>query len=162
MARRWWSNRRSRSLRRFGPGTSRVSGRHHCRILDRDRQLPALDVHPQRSAVVDVSGDQGSADLRFELALQEALERPGAVDRIEAFAGDQGAGRGRKLQTDVAVGEALPEIRRLEIDDLFDLRQGERPEQHYVVDPVQELGPEMATQFAHHLVSRLLGDLAFG
>jgi len=66
-------------------------------------QIAVGEVHPQRLAFGDVAGDQRAADARFERALQEALQRTGAVDRIVALAGDVLAGGFGELETDTCL-----------------------------------------------------------
>ena len=47
-----------------------------------------------------------------------------------------------------------------QVDDALDLREAERVEQDDVVDAVEELGPEVAVELAHHQRPGLGLDLA--
>ncbi len=47
-----------------------------------------------------------------------------------------------------------------QVDDALDLRQGEGPEEYGVVEPVQELRPEVQPQLPHDRVASRLADLA--
>ena len=63
---------------------------------------------------------------------------------------------------DALFGQALAELVELEIDDPFDLVQREGGEQDDVVDPVEELRPEVVPQLAHDGGAGLGLDFAVG
>ena len=46
--------------------------------------------------------------------------------------------------------EPGPQVVEHQVDDALDLGLGQRLEQHDVVEPVEELGPEVAAQLGHH------------
>ncbi len=91
-------------------------------------------------------GDQRPGNAGLQVVLQVALERPGAIDRIVGGLGDEGTGRLGQLQTEFAVQQPLAQLATCRSTTLFDLLQGQRLEQHDIVDPVEKLGAEGAAQ----------------
>jgi hypothetical protein len=94
-------------------------------------------------AVGDVAGQQGPADARLDLALDEAPQRACAVDGVVALAGDEHPRRLAELEGDAPVGQPGADVGDLQVDDPLDLGQRERLEQHDVVDAVEELRAEV-------------------
>ena len=56
------------------------------RVLVPDDEPVVLQLDPDDRAVLDLAGEQGAADAGLDLAGDEAAQRPGAVDRVEALA----------------------------------------------------------------------------
>ena len=79
--------------------------------------------------------------------LDGPLERSSAVDRVVASIGQEFPGRWRERQGQAPLGQQLVQAPQLEIHDPVNIGTGERPEDHDVVDPVQEFGSEMAAKF---------------
>ena len=61
------------------------------------------------------------------------------------------------LQRHAALGEAVAQVVEHQVDDPLDLGLRQRLEQHDVVDPVEELGPEVRPQLAPGPPSRASG-----
>ena len=91
-----------------------------------------------------VAGEQRPTDAGLDLVGDEAAQRAGAVDRVEALLGDEATRVLGHLERHAAIGEPGAQVVEHQLDDALDLRLGERLEQHDVVDPVEELGPEVA------------------
>ena len=128
------------------------------RRADPHRQFVPVQLDPERRARGDLAGDLRAGNPRLQLALQKALERPRAEDRIEAGAGDVRNRHRRNLQCQSALCEPLPQLLATQADDLLDLCQRQRPEQHDLIDAIEEFGPEVRPQLAHHPVARHLGQ----
>ena len=132
-------------------------------------ERPVLHPDLDQRSVGDLAGDQRPADPGLEGALEEALQRPGAVDRVVALAGDVLPRRVRELELHPAAGEPAAEVLEEEPDDLPDLVEAERLEEHHVVDPIQELRPEVTLVLeaepvaslvrGHHQLSRAVVDI---
>ena len=101
-------------------------------------------------AVVHVAAEQRPADAGLDLVGDEPAQRAGAVHRVEALFGDEPAGVLADLERHPPVGQPGPQVVEHQVDDALDLRLGQRLEQHDVVDPVEELGPEVPAQLGHH------------
>src|SRR5215216_627984 len=119
--------------------------------LDRDRlALPGVEgelVHVR----ID---DDGVALLKLALehlerqrvqhaALDRALERAGAVDRVVALLDEQVLGGVGELERDLALAQAAHEAGELDLDDLAQLLLRERVEDDDLVDAVDELRREV-------------------
>ena len=126
----------------------RRRGAHAC-APDRARWVTTIwspststrSVEPSISPVAQ----QRAGDAGLHLAGDEPAQRPGTVDRVVARPRDEAAGLLTDLQRDVAVREPVAQLAEHQLDDVLDLAQGERGEQHRVVDPVEELGPEVSS-----------------
>src|SRR5262249_32548463 len=81
------------------------------------------------------------------------------VDRIKTLAGDEFPRRIAEYQLDVAIGEALTQLNRQQIDDTLNLRYGQRLEQDNIIHSVQKFWPEVLTHLPHHRSPGLLGEL---
>src|SRR5439155_327661 len=97
-------------------------------------------VHDQPVAVADLPRDELLRQRGLDRALHDALERPGAVDRVEPALGEEVLGLVGEHELEVAVGEPGLEPRELDVDDLPQVGARQRVEDHHVVDAVQELG----------------------
>src|SRR6266481_6534148 len=78
----------------------------------------------------------------LDLLLDGALQRPCAIHRIEAGLPEQVAGAVLEREIHVALGQALAQVKQLDVDDCADLACAEWMEDHDVVDAVAELRPE--------------------
>src|SRR5208337_71841 len=132
------------------------------RVFVADGDLAPGRVHPDDGAVRDVAGQQRAPDAGLYVARDEAAQRAGAVDGIEALLGDEPPGLLGELQRLRPGGQPLPQAVEHEVHDALDLRLGERLEQHDVVQAVEELRAEIAAQGTHHPVAGVGLDLPFG
>jgi membrane-bound lytic murein transglycosylase D len=123
-----------------GKGAVRVPHRNH--IL---RSEPPLE-DQLRDGVLD-------------LPLDGALERPRAEHRVEAGLGDLGQCRGRDVEPHVHRFEPLLERAQLDPGDRGDVGRVESMEDDRLVDPVQELGPEVLLDLAPDRILDLLERL---
>ena len=112
--------------------------------------------------VGDGVGEQGPADAGFELVLQESAQRARPVDGVKAFGSDVLPRRVGEFQIKAALGQAPVQVFDKQVNDAFDLGQGERFEQHDVVEAVEELWPEVAAQLGHHRDAGVILDLPIG
>src|ERR1700739_4884877 len=124
------------------PSQARLNSR---RILVRHGDLAARQADADDGAVADIAGHQGTSDPGLDLAADEPAQRAGAVDRVEALLRDVPAGLLADLEGHLPVGEPGPQVVEHQVDDALDLRQGQRLEQHDLIQAVQELGPEGRT-----------------
>ena len=83
--------------------------------------------------------------------LHVPLERTGAVNGIIGLVSHEVPGLGRKIQSDLAFGQTLAQMIKLQFHNLRHLVASERQEEHGLVNTVQELRPEVILQFVEHL-----------
>ena len=97
-------------------------------------------------------GEQERGQRILQLLLDDPLERPRPVDRIVALVAEPVARRVVHIQRDLAVGQQGAQPFELDIDDgRHDLAR-QAVEQQGLVDPVDELRPEVRPHHLHHLV----------
>src|SRR4029453_17263959 len=101
--------------------------------LDVDHEVPVLRVHADHGSLRRRAADQRARDACLDLALDEAPQRPGAEDRVEALAGDQVEARLAELEADLPLRQPRAQVLDQERHDLLDLGQHERFEQDGVV-----------------------------
>src|SRR5690554_6023325 len=112
-------------------------------------ELVALDAGLDHRAGFEVAGDDALGQRVFDPALDRALERAGAVDRVVAD-GDEFFHRfAAQLQVEVAFGQTLTQAVELDVGDAGDLLLAQRFEHHHFVDPVDELGTEVLADGVH-------------
>ena len=99
-----------------------------------------------RRAVGQRAVDDLPRERRLDNALDQPLERARAEHRIVAFLRDVPARGFGQLDAQVALGEQLLESLQLQADDVLELRLAQRSEDDDVVEPVQELRPEVLPQ----------------
>ena len=78
--------------------------------------------------------------------LDRPLQRPRAVGRIVALGDQQILGAVGQLDVDLAILEPLHQAAQLDVDDRPHLLAAERVEEDDLVDPVEELRPEVRAQ----------------
>src|SRR5262245_45570673 len=100
-------------------------------------------IDEDRLALVDFAFQKAASERGFDLTLDRAFQRSGAVIRIEAGLRQMRARRVGQLQIDVAFGQAPPEPVELYLDDLFQMLFGQRMEDDDLVHAVEEFGAEM-------------------
>src|SRR5438445_4959133 len=79
----------------------------------------------------------------LDALLDRALERPRAVDRIEAGPGELREGAVSNFQSHLELREALLEVAQLDLRDVPDVLLVQGMEHDDLVDAVDELGPEL-------------------
>ena len=90
------------------------------------------------------------------MALDDALEGAGAVGGVVAFLAEEELGGVVEREGDVLLGEAGEEAAELDVHDVGDLAGVEPVEDNRLVDAVQKLGPEVATEGILHAAVALL------
>src|SRR5690606_33097819 len=113
-------------------------------------QAVALGRHHDGVAGAELAGEDLLRQRVLQLLLDGALERPGAVDRVEADIAKQGQGAVLDAQADLPLGQALAQVGGLDAGDGLDLLAAQRVEDHDLVETVDELGTEVRLHHAHH------------
>ena len=91
------------------------------------------------------SAMERASDARLDLSLDVAAQRPGAIDRVVTTSRDQLARDGTNTsKRKPPISEPCCDVVYLQVDDLLDLLERQRLEQHDLVDAVEELGTEVA------------------
>src|SRR5688500_6381355 len=90
----------------------------------------------------EIAHEDALRERVLELVLDRALQRPGAVHRIEPGFAELVARRIVEYQPDVALGQPLAQIADLYLDDAPDVLAAQGMEHDDLVDPVDELGTE--------------------
>ena len=117
--------------------------RHRDSLVDAtELQLPAAGIGHDLVAVVELATKQLDCQGLDDLLLDRALQGPRAVDRVEAFDGEEFLGRVGEFELDLAVGEPLTDFGQLDVDDGLDLFLAQRVEDDDVVDAVEQLRSE--------------------
>ena len=111
-----------------------------------DRKAVFVGVDRDGRAFLEVAAEEEAAEGGLNVALDVALQGPGAVGRIEAVLGDEGLGLIGEDELDAVVFAALGEVLDEELHDLFDFRFLEGLEKDDLIDAVQELRPEVGIQ----------------
>src|SRR5258708_24236455 len=118
-----------------GPASGRLSGGGFFRRLV-EQHPAATPVDVDRVLRREAAFEDALRERVLDLRLDRALERPRAVDRVEADLGEL-ADRGvRDLEAEVHLRK--PRLQRVELDarDRLDVLLGERVAHHDLVDPV--------------------------
>ena len=122
--------------------------RRRSTLGERDLAARGADLH--RVARRILAAEDLLRERVLDLLLDRALQRPRAVDRIEARRRDGLQRRVGHREPDLELRE--PRLQRLQLDlrDRRDLRFAERMEHDDLVDPVHELGPEAGLDLGQH------------
>ena len=120
--------------------------------LERELRLRPGALHIDRD---DLAGPQLAEQdplrqIVLDLPLDRAAQRPRAEHRIIAPLGQQRPGRGQQLQAHVPVLEPLIHLGDHQVHDGENLLLAEPAEHDGVIDPVQELRPEVLLQLLLH------------
>src|SRR5437763_3892451 len=137
-------------------GVSSGSGRYGRGRLRERESAVGSDVDDDVVAVDELALQHAHRQRLDQVLLDGPLERPRAVDGVEALASHQLLGRLSELQRDLALGESRPQRPQLDLDDALDLLQAERVEDDDLVDAVQELGSEMRPHRVHNPLANLV------
>src|SRR5829696_3259138 len=101
-------------------------------------------VDPDPVALAQLALQDRQREAVDEVALDDALERTGAVGRVVAEVAQEGPGVAGQLDLDAALPDPAGQALDLQVDDPADLRAVERVELDDVVQAVDELGLEVA------------------
>src|SRR5690606_6535763 len=173
----WWSAPPARPCRHQRAGTTHLGaagpapGRNgprpasgsqlRCRGLrDAEGETPVLSVDRDPAALPERAVQEQPGQLVVDLPLDGAAQRPGPVLRLVAAPGQPVHGRLGELHADALALE--PATRRLQqqVGDQAQFLRDELAEHHHLVDPVEELGPEVLPQRPQDLFApRLLVGL---
>src|SRR5918996_643699 len=100
------------------------------------REVVTVAYDPDRVSLVEPALQQLQRDAVLQLALNDALERSRAVDRIVALLREQLAGFGGDLELEVPLRQQLLQPDELEIHDPHEVGPGKWTENDDVVHPV--------------------------
>src|SRR3989442_8662380 len=121
-----------------GPSSARYGSAGRCGCVPvaarpgaLEREPARRDVHHQPLAVADLPCDDLLRQRRLDRALDDALERPGAVDRVEPTLGEEVLGPVGEYELERAVREPGLEAGELDVDDLPQARAAKRVEEHH-------------------------------
>lgn len=107
-------------------------------------------------AFAEVAVEDFKAEWVEDLALDDALEGAGAVGGVVAFLPEEELGGVVEREGDVLLGEAGEEAAELDVHDVGNLAGVKPVEDDRLVDAVQKLGPEVATESFLHAAVALL------
>src|SRR5882672_11214374 len=113
-------------------------------------ELPALHGNPHSPSGAKLALQDLLGERILDALLDRALERARAVHRVIAGLAQVIAGRVVEHEFDVTFGQALAQVSELDVDDDPDLVRAERMEDDNVVEPVDELGPEVLLHDFEH------------
>src|SRR5512132_1899090 len=108
-----------------------------------DRQRAVRDVDPHGVALVELAGEELDRERVLELPLEQPPKRPRAERGIVALAGEQVVRPVGELEGEFALGEPCRESAHLDVDDLPKVLARERLEHDDLIDPIDELRPEV-------------------
>src|SRR5947199_4729825 len=125
---------------------SRFSWLARLLLLERrglEEEFAFLELDRHAAVVAHVAGQDLARQRRLNMPLEEALERPGAIDRVVALEGDVFLGGVAQFQFNVAFGEPGAQQLELQLDDAFDFGKRQRLEEDEFVRAIEEFRPEM-------------------
>src|SRR5439155_2292467 len=142
--------RRDRLLvRRCGPRVAAHPGvgddRRAVRRED-ERARHRVRVDPDRVAGRELALEERSREWVLDEPLDRPLQRAGAEGRIGPLADDQLPGARRELDPEVLLEEPSLQALQEELDDLLEVALRQGVEHDDLVDPVEELGPELGAE----------------
>ena len=111
-------------------------------------------------AVGDLAGEDLVGERVLHLALDDALQRPRAVDRVVALLGEPGPRRLVEVERDLAVVEELLQPLQLDVDDRRPSRSRfSRWKRMMSSSRLRNSGRKCAAHHAHHHVAHLVDVL---
>ena len=131
-------------------------------LLSDDDLAVFIQVDGQFGAGSYVGGDHPASDEGLHMALQVTLQRPGAEDGVEAPVDHGVHGSVGQGDFQLLVLEAFVQTGDHQADDRADLVPGQGLVIHDLIDPVQELGPEVRPEHPVDLRAGFGRDLAVG
>src|SRR5690606_18772110 len=126
-----------------------------------DGKLAVFRRHLDGVAVLDAPLENHAGQRVLQVALDHALERPRAVDRVVADVAQPGERPVVDLDRDLARRQQRPQAIELYLDDAGHVLPRQATEQQDLVDPVQELRTERGPHDLHDRAAYLLDVLAF-
>src|SRR5690606_29399851 len=124
-------------------------------------ELTVADRHVDRRAWSEVTGEQPFGERIFQVTLDGALQRTGTELRIPTVL-RQIVLRGRlELELQFALGELRLEQAQLDVDDAANLVPLEPAVHDYLIETIDEFGPELLTQCGHGGIVQLLVHARF-
>mmetsp|Transcript_55110 Transcript_55110/g.162014 ORF Transcript_55110/g.162014 Transcript_55110/m.162014 type:complete len:251 (-) Transcript_55110:1986-2738(-) len=138
-----------------------VAVERRLRLRDADVQLLAPHADRHRAALGELAGEDHVAQAGDEVALEPALDRPRAQLGVVGLLEDQVDSLVRQLQRHVQLLQAPEHVLQLQAHHLAQHVAAERVEDDDVVEAIQKLGPQRASDDGHGLLLRLL-DLGRG
>src|SRR5580765_359411 len=121
-----------------------------------DRQRAVHDVDPHGVALVELAGEELDREGVLELPLEQPPKWPGAERGIVALARQQVVRSVGELEGEFALGEPRRQAADLDVDDLPKVPTRERLEHDDLIDPVDELRPEVRADVLEDRVSSLV------
>src|SRR5688500_19600971 len=115
-----------------------------------EQHSPAAPVDVNRVLGREAPFQDRLGERILHLGLDGALERPRAVNRVEAHLRQLGDCRVGDLEAVVHPGKACLQHVELDARDGLDVLLAERVEHHHLVDAIDELGAELRLHLAHH------------
>ena len=113
-------------------------------------------------AVLDRARQDQFGQRVLQMLLDHPFQRACAISGLVAAFGQPFAGIGRQIEHDLALLEQFGQPHHLDIDNRPHFIALQAMEQDDFVDAVEEFGPEMGFDKAHHIVPHRLAVLAFG
>src|SRR4051812_1481860 len=136
-----------------------LDGPEHDHVLALGRLGIGLGVDDHDLAGSDLLVEELLGERVLYEALEGTAQRPGSEGGVVAAVDEKGLGPLRQLDADALALELHARAPDHQVDDLGDLRLAELVEHDRLVDPVQELGPEVLLQRVVDLLLHLLvGD----
>ena len=112
-------------------------------------------------SVQNISGQKFLSQRVLDIFLDNPLQRAGSVGRIIAFLSQPAERAVVHIEGDLAILQKAAEPLELDLDDVAHLRPLQPVEQDNLIQPVQELGPEVPAHCCHHLVPDRIAVLTF-
>src|SRR5690606_2415379 len=153
-----WAGNRTGIVRTRPPPGPPAGGRGGS-LADFDLQLAIALVDLHDATVRHLAGEDLLRQWVVQVALDGALQRPRAVDRVVAHAAEPAARGVGQVEHDLAVLEQLLHPPDLDIDNRRHVLLAQTMEQDHLVEPIEELGPEVCTHHFHHLRLDILDRL---
>src|SRR5690606_6999677 len=125
-----------------------------------DAKAVLVDVHPQAALLLVLTAEQRLRQRVLEVPQDRASKRPGAEAWLVAELDQTILGRVGDRQRQVSIGQQALEAAQLNVDDLPQVCPIERSEHDHVVDPVQKLGAEEASQLVEQHVPQRVAAVA--
>src|SRR5690606_41254585 len=124
----------------------------------REHELAARRaVHDHRVPRLELAAQDAPGQRILDVALDRALERPGAELRVPAHFREHVLGRFGDDEAELALREELGELGELDIDDTPELVALESSEHHDLIEAIDELRTEVTTQRFHRDLALELG-----
>src|SRR6202050_639104 len=150
--------RSARAPERSYPCVGFLCGLFHRLGFELEALTARVDDHFR--SIAHLARYQLAAERGFQLSLNHPTQRTRTVRRVVAVLGEEVARRIGQFEIDLPIGEAFAQVFDLDIDDLAQLRLGQRMEHHDLIYAVEELGPEVLTQHFERLSLSFLEVIA--